>query len=685
MQDALDNLKQSKFFSIIDLRSAFLQLPLLPADKEKTAFTIRSGLYQFNTLPFGLKNSPAVFQGLLHPVLGDFLYQSCMVYLDDIFVFSTDFESHMQDLRQIFGRLREYRLKIHPEKRTLATNSIIYLGHLCTSEGVLPDPAKLEAVQTIPPPTSVTEVRSFLGLIGYYRRFIHGFSAVAEPLHALLHKDYAWVGLQEAFETLRGHLLTAPILIRPDYDQDFILQTDWSGIAIGAILAQQHDDGKEHVVAYWSRSLNSAELNYSASEGEAMAALKAIQHFRQYLHGRRFQLQTDHVALKWLMTTTNLQGKLATWALTLQEYDFDVLYKKGNANANADALSRLPNANNLRHSVSTPTGPPETAPLEDTAEAEMYCASAVVGDPHLSQTSHLLDLAEAEFNALLGDEELSSTTPSSDGASTNSSFYDWMPMINMAHLENNRNFRLGMLQTLLTPFVTVATGVEYHTAHFAFAAPWNYDSQYPQEICTTNSLLLQYRPAHHYPGTSIIAGSRAVPRHFDSSHVRAPTLQWLHLRRYHRHHNPTMWWGAREDIRGPCYCDQWHNAEVYSSGWGEAPDSNVSLIEELCHPDVDTRTFPLPEDGEGSLPPAMPDENDQDHNIICYFELIDDDEEEIFADSPAAYTLEMESSNEDTPPCRQDSAPKGGENYRRSRIWALRSSGGTHFSHKSYT
>jgi hypothetical protein len=354
MQDALDSLKQSEFFSIIDVRSAFLQLPLLPADKEKeeTAFTIRSGLYEFNTLPLGLKNSPAVFQRLMHRVLGDSLYQSCMVYLDDIIVFSTDFESHMEDLRQIFGRLRQYRLKIHPEKTTLATSSVIYLGHLCTSEGVLPDPAKLEAVQTIPPPTSVTEVRSFLGLIGYYRRFIHGFSAIAEPLHALLHKDYAWVWTtlqQEAFETLRDRLLTAPILNRPDYDRDFILQIDWSGIAFGAILAQQHDDGQEQVVAYWSRSLNSAELNYSASEGEAMAAVKAIQHFRPYLHGRRFQLQNDHVALKWLMTTTNLQGKFARWALSLQEYDFDVLYKKGTANANADALSRLPNANNLRH------------------------------------------------------------------------------------------------------------------------------------------------------------------------------------------------------------------------------------------------------------------------------------------------------------------------------------------------
>jgi len=152
MQDALDSLGQSKFFSIIDLRSAFLQLPLLPADKEKTAFTIRSGLYQFNTLPFGLKNSPAVFQRLMHRVLGDLIYQSCMVYLDNIIVFSTHFESHVEDLRQIFGRLSKFRLKIHPEKTILATNSVIYLGHRCTSEGVLPDPAKLEAVQTIPPP-----------------------------------------------------------------------------------------------------------------------------------------------------------------------------------------------------------------------------------------------------------------------------------------------------------------------------------------------------------------------------------------------------------------------------------------------------------------------------------------------------------------------------------------------------
>ena len=293
MQDALDGLGKSKVFSIIDLRSAFLQLPLKPEDKEKTAFTTKSGLYQFTTLPFGLKNSPSIFQRLMHNVLNGLLHKTCMVYLDDIIVFSESFELHMQDIKQVFDRLRQFNLKIHPEKTVLATDCVIYLGHKCSAEGILPDPTKLHAVANLQPPQTVTDVRSFLGLVGYYRRFIKDFALIAEPLHILLHKNEPWYWespQQQAFENLKDTLLTAPILTRPDFDRPFILQTDWSGTAIGAILAQQDELGNEHVVAYWSRALQAAEKNYSATEGEALAAVKSVIHFRPYLHGHRFQL-----------------------------------------------------------------------------------------------------------------------------------------------------------------------------------------------------------------------------------------------------------------------------------------------------------------------------------------------------------------------------------------------------------
>ena len=361
-QDALDSLGQCSYFSIMDLRSAFLQVPLLPDDREKTAFSIRSGLYQFTTLPFGLKNSPSVFQRLMGQVLQG-LGEFCMAYLDDIIVFSKTFEEHVEDIKQVFQRLREYELKIHPERTTLATNSLIYLGHLCSDRGIQPDPAKLKAIRAMKPPRHTRDVRSFLGLVGYYRRFIHHFSNIARPLNKLLHKDFQWTwgfDQEAAFGKLKECLQRSPILIRPDHNREFILQTDWSRFAVGAILAQRLTDRREHVVAYWSRTLTSAEVNYSASEGETLAVVAAIAHFRQYLHGRKFQLQTDHVALKWIMTSANLSGKLARWAMQLQGYDFEIVYRKGSANSNADALSRLPRVEEEEDSLEAEDGSNET-------------------------------------------------------------------------------------------------------------------------------------------------------------------------------------------------------------------------------------------------------------------------------------------------------------------------------------
>lgn len=263
MQDALDSLGQSRYFSIIDLRSAFLQLPLQPQDREKTAFTTKSGLYQFTTLPFGLKNSPGVFQRLMHKVLSDLMYKICMVYLDDIIVFSTNFEEHIEDVTRIFSRLRQYKLKIHPEKMTIATDQVTYLGHLCTAASIAPDLHKLGAVADIDPPITVTGVRSFLGLVSYYRRFIKDFASIAQPLHQLLHKDQSWIWetkQQIAFDCLKRRLVTAPILAQPDVKKDVILQTDWSHLGIGAVLAQKNTKGQEQLISYFSRALRQSRI-----------------------------------------------------------------------------------------------------------------------------------------------------------------------------------------------------------------------------------------------------------------------------------------------------------------------------------------------------------------------------------------------------------------------------------------
>ena len=348
VQDAIDTLGNACYFSIIDLRSAFLQLPIAPADREKTAFVTKQGLFEFTVLPFGLKNSPSVFQRLMHEVLRELQGRTCMVFLDDIIVFSVTWEEHLQRLREVIDRLMQYNLRAQPFKCTIGTDKLLYLGHIISAEGNLPDPAKVIAVRGLEPPTTLTQVRAYLGLVGYYRRFIPNFAQIANPLHSLLKRSSEKVWgpeCQQAFEALKQALLEAPILKRPTPDDPFILQTDWSGHTIAAVLCQLQE-GKEHPIAYASRSLSVAERNYSATEGECLAVVWACKYFRQYLWGRPFTLQTDHIALKWLMSTKDLTGKLARWSLRLQEYDFNILYRPGRANANADALTRLPVADN---------------------------------------------------------------------------------------------------------------------------------------------------------------------------------------------------------------------------------------------------------------------------------------------------------------------------------------------------
>ena len=240
--------------------------------------------------------------------------------------------------------MRDFNLKAHSAKCTLGTHELLYLGHKIDREGNRPDPAKCRIISEMPPPATVTQVRAFLGLIGYYRRFIHRMSQRARPLHELLHLDQPWKwtsSQQAAFVDLKDCLLEPPVLKRPNFDQPFILQTDWSREAIAAVLCQIHD-GEEHPKCYAGRDVNPAEKNYAATEGECLAVVWAVKYFRQYLYGRTFTLQTDHSALKWLMETKDLSGRLARWSLKLQEYDFVIQDRPGNSNGNADALSRLP-------------------------------------------------------------------------------------------------------------------------------------------------------------------------------------------------------------------------------------------------------------------------------------------------------------------------------------------------------
>ena len=335
----------ASWFSTLDLKSGYWQVPILEQDKEKTAFRTSSGqLYEFNQVPFGLCNAPATFSRLMDRVLSGLHWETCLFYLDDIIVFSSTWEEHLARLRQIFERLRHANLKLGAEKCTFAAKEVSYLGHRVTEEGLLPDSALLAAIREIPPPKTTTEVRSFLGLAGYYRRYVKNFAAIAGPLHALTRKDavFHWsADCQAAFDRLKTQLMTSPITAFPDFSQAFLLYTDASTAGLAAILAQVRD-GKERIICCASRSLNQAEKAYPATKLECLAIVWAVAKFRPYLMAMPFEVFTDHYVLQWLKTMGTVSALLHRWSEALEEYDFTVKHRPGKAQTHVDGLSRLP-------------------------------------------------------------------------------------------------------------------------------------------------------------------------------------------------------------------------------------------------------------------------------------------------------------------------------------------------------
>ena len=341
----LDSLAGSAYFTTLDLASGYWQVELDNEAKEKSAFSTPSGHFEFNVMPFGLTNAPATFQRLMECVLAGLTPSECRVYLDDIIVFSTSFAEHLSRLQAVFRRLQHAGLKLKPNKCYFARKDVRYLGHIVTAEGVKPNPAKTEAVSTYPVPQDVHELRQFLGLANYYRCFVKDYSRIAEPLHQLTRKTskgFQWTpSCQEAFEELKDRLTTPPILGYPDFSQEFILHTDASATALGAVLCQAQN-GQERVISYWSRQLSKPERNYSTIEWEALAAVAAIKEFYPYLYGFSFTLVTDHNPLTALKSLKDVGGRLSRWMMFLQQFQLKIEYKPGKDHSDADALSRRP-------------------------------------------------------------------------------------------------------------------------------------------------------------------------------------------------------------------------------------------------------------------------------------------------------------------------------------------------------
>ena len=385
IEDTKDHLHGAKFFSTIDLYSGYWQIEINEEDKQKTAFTTEDGHFEFNRMPFGLTNAPATFQKLMNDILRPIKKEFALVYLDDIIIFSKTIESHIKHIQIVFDLLRREGLKIKPNKCTFLQKEVEYLGHIVTEDGIKPDPKKQEAIRNYPVPKNVDHLRSFLGLAGYYRKFVKNYADKAHSLTKLTSKDVEWQWgpeQQNAFQLLKDCLSSPPILCYPDFTRDFIIHTDASGYGVGSVLAQmQGEKGKEKevVISYTSQHLNKTQTNWSTIEKEAYAIVHSVKVFYSYLYGRKFQVLTDHRPLQWLMSIKEPTGKLARWALRLQEFDIDISYRPGKANQNADCLSRIPVPD-----VDIQNSSEETAPIiflmtkDFLAEQakDKYCASA---------------------------------------------------------------------------------------------------------------------------------------------------------------------------------------------------------------------------------------------------------------------------------------------------------------------
>ena len=344
IDETLDVLGSARWFSCLDLTSGYWQVEVAPEDREKMAFVTPYGLFQFRVMPFGLTNAPATFQRLMERVLAGLHWTTCLIYLDDILIFSATVQQHFTRLREIFDRLKQAGLKIKPSKCLLLQKSIKYLGHVVSEHGIKTDSDKTRCIADWPTPSCLQDLKQFLGLASFYRRFVRNFAAIVAPLVKLTEKGHVWHWSSDcdaAFLQLKERLVTSPILGYPVFNQPFMVDTDASGEGLGVVLSQ-YVSGVERVIAFASRSLSKAERKYCATRREMLALVWAIKHFRPYLYGRRFTVRTDHASLRWLQSFHEPEGQVARWLECLSEYDFEVVHRPGTKHTNADALSRMP-------------------------------------------------------------------------------------------------------------------------------------------------------------------------------------------------------------------------------------------------------------------------------------------------------------------------------------------------------
>lgn len=362
--EIIAQLGDNKYFSVLDLKSGFHQIPLKPKDIEKTAFSIDGGKYEFTRLPFGLKNSPSIFQRALDDILRDHIGKICYVYIDDIIVFSRSESEHASHLSTIFETLSKANMKVQIDKCEFFKEEVDFLGFTISKNGVTTNPIKVKTIENFPAPKTLRELRSFLGLASYYRRFIRDFAKLAKPLTSLLRGENGRASKNiskrtkieldkealDAFSKIRRTLASQDVILSyPNFSKEFQLTTDASNYAIGAVLEQD-----SRPITFISRTLTKTEENYAANEKEMLAIVWALQSLRMYLYGTtKVVIYTDHQPLTFALSAKNNNAKLKRWKSRLEEYNHELRYKPGTSNVVADALSRIPVGTQVNSTTAT--------------------------------------------------------------------------------------------------------------------------------------------------------------------------------------------------------------------------------------------------------------------------------------------------------------------------------------------
>ena len=395
IQEVLESMAGSAHFSLMDFKSGFWQIKMAPELQQYTAFTVGNlGFYEFTSMPFGLCNTPVTFQHLVQNTLGELNLAYCVIYLDDVIIFARTEEEHMEHLRIVFERFWEFNVKLKPSKCSFFQLEIVYLAHHVSQWGILQSRDNVQAMEEFPMPETYTQVRAFCRLAEHYRRFIKGFANLAHPLYDVLGKEVkmglvdlppeAW----EAVNILKGKVQSTPVLVFPDFDKSFLLETDASKEGLGAVLSQKQSDGRYHPVAFGSHSLTPSEKNYHSCKLEFLTLKWSItEHFKEYLVYSPFVVQTDNNPLTYVLMMPNLDATGHQWVGALASFQFKLEYQKGTDNGSTDALSRVP----ISHSRETIQSLLEGVIIGATNQSEAKASEELLEEhERLSQEARVL-------------------------------------------------------------------------------------------------------------------------------------------------------------------------------------------------------------------------------------------------------------------------------------------------------